>query len=319
MNIYRNFAPVEGFYAAAIGFFDGVHRGHRYLLQHLRDEAHRHGLLSAVVTFSNHPRRLVQPDFRLQFIDTLDERLQKLDEAGIDACFLLDFTEEMRQQSARDFLTHTLGERLHVRRLLIGYDHRFGHGRTEGFDDYVAYGRACGMDVVLEPQLPGVDGCSSSEVRRLLAEGDVAGATVLLGAPYRLTGVVGHGQQLGRQLGFPTANVEPLDPDKLLPAIGVYAAQALVRVSANDAQEPCGTTDGATTLTTYRAMVNIGCRPTVHNGSHLTIEAHLLDFHGDLYGQLLTLCFERRIRDERRMPSLDALKAQIQQDIAALE
>ena len=175
MKIYRNFEQIEGQYTACIGFFDGVHRGHRYLLQHLCNEAKQHGTLSAVVTFANHPRRLVQPDFPLQLIDTLDERLQKLAETGIDACFLLDFTEEIRLLTAEQFICDVLSRQMHISRLLIGYDHRFGRNRSEGFDDYVRYGAACGMAVVQEPVLDDGSGLnySSSEVRRALTDGDI--------------------------------------------------------------------------------------------------------------------------------------------------
>lgn len=183
MKIYFNFDNVEGSFAACIGFFDGVHRGHQYLLSHLREEARVAGLQSAVVTFANHPRKVVQPDFDLMLIDTLDERLRKLESLGVDACFVIDFTEDVRRLTARQFIGDVLSRQMHIRRLLIGYDHRFGHNRAEGFDDYVAYGREYGMEVVQEPVFDDGTGLnySSSEVRRALKAGDTALASRLLG------------------------------------------------------------------------------------------------------------------------------------------
>ena len=299
MKIYRNFEQIEGQYTACIGFFDGVHRGHRYLLQHLCNEAKQHGTLSAVVTFANHPRRLVQPDFPLQLIDTLDERLQKLAETGIDACFLLDFTEAIRQLTAEQFICDVLSRQMHITRLLIGYDHRFGRNRSEGFDDYVRYGAACGMSVVQEPVLDDGSGLnySSSEVRRALTEGDIRKATTLLGAYYRLQGEVVHGHKLGRQLGFPTANIDPHNEDKFRPKNGVYAGIATL-------------TDGST----YPTMINIGFRPTVDDTKKITFEANLIGFEGDLYGQMLTIDFVDWIRDERKMESIEELEKQLRQD-----
>ena len=183
MTIYRNFDNIEGEYTACIGFFDGVHKGHQFLLEHLKQEARAHGMRSAVVTFANHPRKVVQPDFDLQLIDTLEERLEKFDRLGVDVCFLLDFTEEVRNLTAEEFIRDILRRQMHIRRLLIGYDHRFGRNRAEGFDDYVRYGRECGMDVVQEPVFDDGSGLhySSSEVRRALIAGDVEKAQRILG------------------------------------------------------------------------------------------------------------------------------------------
>lgn len=183
MTIYRNFDHIEGEYTACIGFFDGVHRGHQFLLEHLKQEARAHGMQSAVVTFTNHPRKVVQPDFDLQLIDTLESRLAKLEKMEVDACFLIDFTEAVRELTAEQFIRDILSRQLHIRRLLIGYDHRFGHNRAEGFDDYVRYGRACGMDVVREPVFDDNSGLhySSSEVRRALKAGDTVKARKILG------------------------------------------------------------------------------------------------------------------------------------------
>lgn len=183
MIIYRNFDNIEGKFTACIGFFDGVHRGHQFLLNHLKSEAQVHGMKSAVVTFVNHPRTVVQPDFEILLIDTLEQRLSKLELMGVDACFLIDFTEEVRRLSAQQFIADVLCRQMHIRRLLIGYDHRFGHNRAEGFDDYVRYGQQCGMDVVQEPIFDDGSGLnySSSEVRRAMKVGDWEKVAMLLG------------------------------------------------------------------------------------------------------------------------------------------
>lgn len=300
MTIYRDFSEIKGSYTACIGFFDGVHKGHRFLLEHLQKEARLTNTLSAVISFANHPRKLIQPDFQLHLINTLDEKIANLSSTGIDACFLLDFTEDIRNLSAREFICDFLSAKMHVTKLLIGYDHRFGRDRAEGFEDYVRYGRSCGMEVVQEPVFnDGTDrNYSSSEVRRNLISGNIAEATSILGQYYKLEGVVIHGHQLGRKLGFPTANLNPFEKDKIIPSNGVYAAK--VQLENGDS---------------FPSMVNIGFRPTVDSEmNRLSVEAHLIGFEGDLYDQSITISFIERIRDERKMSSIEELKKQLSLD-----
>lgn len=300
MTIYRDFSEIKGSYTACIGFFDGVHKGHRFLLEHLQKEARLTNTLSAVISFANHPRKLIQPDFQLHLINTLDEKIANLSSTGIDACFLLDFTEDIRNLSAREFICDFLSAKMHVTKLLIGYDHRFGRDRAEGFEDYVRYGKSCGMEVVQEPVFnDGTDrNYSSSEVRRNLISGNIAEATSILGQYYRLEGVVIHGHQLGRKLGFPTANLNPFEKDKIIPSNGVYAAK--VQLENGDS---------------FPSMVNIGFRPTVDSEmNRLSVEAHLIGFEGDLYEQSITISFIERIRDERKMSSIEELKKQLSLD-----
>lgn len=300
MTIYRDFSEIKGSYTACIGFFDGVHKGHRFLLEHLQKEARLTNTLSAVISFANHPRKLIQPDFQLHLINTLNEKIANLSSTGIDACFLLDFTEDIRNLSAREFICDFLSAKMHVTKLLIGYDHRFGRDRAEGFEDYVRYGRSCGMEVVQEPVFnDGTDrNYSSSEVRRNLISGNIAEATSILGQYYKLEGVVIHGHQLGRKLGFPTANLNPFEKDKIIPSNGVYAAK--VQLENGDS---------------FPSMVNIGFRPTVDSEmNRLSVEAHLIGFEGDLYDQSITISFIERIRDERKMSSIEELKKQLSLD-----
>ena len=292
--------------AATIGFFDGVHRGHVHLLRQLKAAAAERGLGTMAVTFEHHPRLTLSADYHPELLTTTDEKLALLEAEGIDACALLRFDDGMAALPARDFMDRWLRRRLGVRCLVIGYDHRFGHGRDEGFMQYVAYGRGLGIEVVRATALEcGGLTVSSSAVRRFLSAGNVEMAKVCLGRPYALTGTVVHGHGVGRSLGYPTANVRPACADKAVPACGVYAVRA--GLAPGDGGEPGGE---------FRAMVNIGNRPTLNNGTDVTVEAYLLGFSGDLYGRRLTLRFERRLREEQRFPSLDALRRQLDADAA---
>lgn len=283
---------------AAIGFFDGVHLGHRHLLAQVRREAALRGLSAAAITFAQHPRSTLCTDYRPRLITSLPEKLSRLEAESLDLCLVLNFTPFVASLSARGFM-EVLRRRLNVRCLVIGYDHRFGCGRSETFSDYVAFGRELGIDVVQATELPaeGVS-VSSSAVRRALESGDVKQASRFLGYNYSLETLVVPGRKIGRTIGFPTANLQLCDPDRLIPAGGVYA----VRVRWSNV---C-----------YEAMLNIGCRPTIGKALAQTLEAHLFDFSGDLYGSRLTLEFVERLRDERTFASLESLREQLACDAA---
>ena len=283
---------------ATIGFFDGVHRGHRFLVDQLRQLAAAHGERSMVITFARHPRLVVCPDWQPQLLTTLDEKLALLAESGVDVVVVLSFDRRMAALSAQSFMADVLRRQLGVATLLSGYDNRFGHNRSEGFDDYVAYGRAMDMRVVRAEALSMGDvAVSSSHIRRLISEGSVAQAADCLGRRYALSGCVEHGEQIGRTLGFPTANIALGDAQKLLPADGVYAVQVL--------------TEGSDRL--VGGVMNIGRRPTF-DGHRRTLEVHLLDFSGDLYGRQLRVSFVERLRGERTFDSPDALIQQMTAD-----
>lgn len=288
-------------YAAAIGFFDGIHLGHRYVLTQLQQLAAEAQLDTMVITFDAHPRRVLGHANAPQLLSSPTEKEQLLRQTGIDACTMLHFSKEMAQRSAEEFMRSTLATDLNVRLLLVGYDNRFGRPQAgEGFADYQRYGAACGIRVVgipphgftPQPQLK----LSSSSIRLLLDQGNVDLAAQLLGYRYRLSGIVVQGRQNGRKLGFPTANLALEHPEKLLPHLGVYATRTFV--------------DG----TPYPSMTNIGRRPTLNNGLDITVETHLFDFQGNLYGQPITIEFVDRIRDEIRFNGLDALMAQLAND-----
>ena len=302
INITKGFVPSEVpavSQVATIGFFDGVHRGHCSLLSQVVRQAAQRNRQSTVVTFDIHPRQLVNPDFQPLLLTTLDEKLQLLSLQGIDRVALLHFDEQMASLSARDFMSVVLSRQLNVDTLVLGYDSRFGHGRTAGFADYEAYGHSMGIDVLRATPLLSDDGTpvSSSLVRNLLLSGNIAQANDALGRRYSLTGNVVDGFHEGRRLGFPTANLALADRQRLVPGRGVYAVWA----ELTGYSEP------------MPAMMNIGTRPT-YNGSSQTLEVHIIGYEGDLYGQDITVTFAERIRSEQPFDSPSALASQLQLD-----
>lgn len=250
-----------------------------------------------MVTFDRHPRHVLCPDWQPQLLSTPREKEQLLRQSGINRLEVLTFDQQLSRLSARQFMQQVLRDRLSVRLLLTGYDNRFGHQREEGFADYQRHGRELGIDVVAaEPFSHDGQRISSSLVRRQLAGGDVKGAWQSLGRPYCLSGSVVHGRQIGRRLGFPTANIA-VAPCKLIPREGVYAVMATVEGHG----EP------------LPAMMNIGHRPTF-DGHRLTLEAHLFHFDADLYDRQLTISFIERLRDECHFDSTTALVGQMEHD-----
>lgn len=288
---------------ATIGFFDGVHRGHRFLIRQLTRYAVGHDLASLLVTFRTHPRQVMQAAYQPQLLTTYDEKCGQLATTGADYCLTLDFTTALAALSARRFMAEILKEKLSVKVLVIGYDHRFGHDRSEGFAEYVEYGRDLGMEVVRADAFAMSEvNVSSSMVRACLAEGEVGIAARCLTRPYEITGRVVHGFHVGHELGFPTANIQVEDSQKLIPKNGVYAVWVKGKIGGEEH--------------VWGGMLNIGLRPTMENGENRTIEVHLLDFAGDLYGCRLTLSFVRRLRDERKFRNKGELVHQLREDEA---
>lgn len=287
---------------AAIGFFDGVHRGHRYLIDQVKRAAAESGRAAIAVSFLNHPRGVLSPDYHPALLTTPEEKVELLRATGLDGCAMLRFDMAMARLTAREFMQDYLAARLHVGVLIMGYDHHFGADRLD-FDGYVAAGRDTGIEIRCASAFSTEEfTVSSSTVRRLLEGGSIERARQCLGRDYCLSGTVVEGRHVGRDLGFPTANLRPVSPDKLVPGRGVYAVE--VRLP-----------DGSS----YGGMLNIGFRPTLNDGRGVTIEVHLFGFSGNLYGQTLTLVFRHRLRDERRFASLDELKAQLLADARATQ
>ena len=286
---------------ATIGVFDGVHLGHQLVISKVLEQARQRGLVSTVITFDRSPREVLDPSFRPQLLTTLEEKSDIIASLGVDQLVVLPFTREMASLSAWDFMQQVLSDQLHVKVLFTGYDNRFGHDRTEGFDDYVRYGEQLGMQV-LRGDVELMDGgslaVSSSEIRRLLAdEGRVELMPRYLTRRYVLKGRVMPGEHIGHKIGYPTANLEPEGTGKLIPAAGVYAVWAKLEGE----QSP------------RAAMMNIGMRPTF-DGHRQTLEVNILSFNGDLYGQTVQVTFVERLRDERKFDSPEALAAQLEQD-----
>ena len=292
---------------ATVGFFDGVHRGHLFLIGQVKRLACERGMASLLVTFDSHPRQVMQHDYQPRLLSTLFEKRRLLQASGADACALLHFTPELARLTAREFMERVLRDGLGVKMLVVGYDHRFGRDRADGFEDYVRYGRELGIEVVrAEACRVGQVNVSSSVTRAFVSEGEMEMAARCLGRPYELTGRVVPGFHVGRELGFPTANLQPDDPLKLVPARGVYAVRVYGALPEN---RFCA------------GMLNIGMRPTLENGDAPSIEVHLLGFSGDLYDCELRVEFVRRLRDEKKFRSRAELVRQLQADagrVAAL-
>lgn len=287
---------------ATIGFFDGVHVGHQFLIGQVIREAQKEHLASMAVSFAEHPRRVMQQAYQPRLLSTPDEKCARMKALGLDYMALLTFDEALSRLTARQFMQQVLYDRLKVRVLVVGYDHRFGRDRAEGFEDYVRYGQEIGIRVVqARPLLVEGMPVSSSMVRAFVEEGEMEHATRLLGCYYAVRGKVVDGYKVGRKLGFPTANLQLEDADKLLPACGVYA----VRVELEGIL--------------YKGMLNIGNRPTLDNGKNVSIEVHLLHFSGDIYNQLLTVEFVSRLRSERRFRSAGELSEQLKKDALIVE
>lgn len=294
-SFHRHTEATQG-YCAAIGFFDGVHRGHLYLIDQIKAEAARRGLQPIVVTFEEHPRlALSHTHYWPELLTTNAEKLHLLEASGLAGCAMLHFDQRMSMLTSRDFMELVLRDELGVKCLLIGYDHHFGSDLSSGYKEYVKYGRELGIEVLRERPFDADDlRVSSSATRRFLTGGNVEMARACLGRPYLLEGKVVEGHHAGSLMGFPTANLRPDCEEQLVPGRGVYAVRAYVEGFS------------------YMAMVNIGWRPTLDNGSDQTIEAHLLDYTGDsLYGQQLKLYFYRRVRDEQRFNSIEDLQRQL--------
>ena len=289
-------------YCATIGFFDGVHRGHQFMIDSLTTMAHAQGRQSLVITFDRHPRQVVHADYVPQLISSTDDKLQLLHATAADRIEVLHFDTQMAQLSAYEFMRQVLHEKYGVAMLLTGYDNRFGHNRAEDFADYVRYGEEMCMKVLQNTPID-IDGLrvSSSLIRRLIVEGNITEANNCMGHPYSITGSVAHGFQEGRRIGFPTANIVPESAEKLVPGNGVYAT----RVSVEGGEW-------------MPAMLNIGTNPTFQR-QQTTIEAHIIGFEGDIYGRKVRVAFGRKRRDEQRFESIEALQKQLEADKKEVE
>lgn len=304
MEIIRDIDNVKQIpVAATIGSFDGVHKGHLAMIDELRSVAAQRGLPLCVITFAYHPRILFGGESEPFLLTANDEKIALLEQAGVERCVLLDFDSYMASMTADRFMKEVLKEKLGVQLLAVGYDHHFGCPQEgEGINEYISYGQALGIEVFQTGQFL-IDGgkVSSSQVRRALAAGDVKAAATILGRPYSLEGVVGHGAALGRTIGFPTANITLSDDMKMLPKDGVYEVEITVSGGA------------------YKGVMNIGVKPTLQGVNVRTAEVHILDFSADIYDEKVAVSFVRRLRDEQPFDSVDTLRLQIGVDVARVK
>ena len=287
---------------AATGFFDGVHLGHRVILDRVRSIAVDTGLKSSVVTFWPHPRTVLQQDAdRLRLLTSLEEKRNLVTGAGIDKVEVIPFDRSFSALSAGEFIRKVLIDKYGVSTLVLGYDHRFGHDAPSDVRLLADRVLACGIEPVICGRYVMPDGTavSSTEIRKALDGCRVEDAGRMLGYVYSLSGVVVAGNRIGRTLGFPTANMELYDPLKAVPGNGVYQVDVSV----------CGNS--------YKGVCNIGVRPTIGSGGMRVIETHILDFNEDIYGLDIRISFLKYIRPERKFDSLKELQLRLQKDILA--
>ena len=281
----------------AIGVFDGLHVGHRRLIAEARALAEQRGCPAAVFTFIEHPRGVLRPDLPVALLTPWPEKRHRMADLGLDACVAAHFTLDLAEMSPEAFVQRILVDQLHVDAVVTGFNFHFGQGQAGNPTVLAALGDRLGFPVHVVPPFDAEGGLvSSSRLRALIAKGEIGAANALLGRPYTLVGEVVAGDRRGRTIGFPTANIQT-PPDKLLPAYGVYAGWAMVR--------------GERVAT----VVNVGLRPTF-DPPKLMVEAHLFDWDGDLYGEVISVDLHTRIRAEKAFPSVQELVAQITADCA---
>ena len=282
----------------ATGVFDGVHLGHRFLLKQLVDAASERGDRSMIVTFWPHPRNVLQDEARnLRLLTSLEEKKALLLDLGVDTVEVLNFTKEFSRLTTEQYLKEYIIDRFGGTAILLGYDNRIGcnPGST---DEIASLAKSLGLGVIRADKFDDTAGVtiSSTKIRNLLTEGDVTEASKMLGYNYSLYGVVVAGNQIGRTIGFPTANMQLYEPLKLVPACGVYCVQV----------ETLGRK--------FMGMCNIGYRPTISSEHALTIETNIFDFNEDIYGLDIRISFITKIRDERKFSSIEVLKSQLCED-----
>ena len=279
-----------------IGTFDGVHIGHQKIIKRLINTGNQEGLKSVILTFFPHPRMVLQKDSNIKLINTIQERHDILDDLGLDYLLIKKFTKEFSRLSAEDFVKDILVDKINAKKVIIGYDHRFGRNRNADINDLKAFGETYGFEVEeISAQDINDVAVSSTKIRSALMDGDIQKANAYLGYNFMITGVVTKGKGLGKQLNYPTANIQVDENYKIIPKQGSYIV--------------CSTING---LVVY-GMMNIGMNPTV-NGNTEPIEVHFFNFHEDLYGEIIQIDLLHRIRDEEKFESVEALKHQLAKD-----
>ena len=299
MRVYRGvdeFVPPE-FPIVTTGTFDGVHCGHMEILNRLKTLAKERKGETVLVSFHPHPRTVIHPDFETKLIHTIDEKIERLEKAGIDHFVIIPFTKEFSRTSSLEFVRDILIKELNTKILVIGYDHQFGRNREGSIKDLEEFALTYDFEIEQIPVQTFEDiNISSTKIRKALSEGDINMANQYLGYDFFLTGNVVHGQKMGKLIGFPTANIDVHNNNKLIPTNGVYAVQ--VRIDKKY----------------FGGMLNIGAKPTVSNQNKRSIEAHIFDFNQDIYDKEISVHFKRRIRSEQRFPGVVELGSQLELD-----
>lgn len=279
-----------------LGTFDGVHIGHQKIIEKLLQNAKEYDCESLILTFFPHPRMVLQEGSDIKLLNTIDERSVLLDKLGLDNLIIHPFDKEFSQLSAEEFVKTILVDTFNIQKIIIGYDHRFGRNRTANIDDLILYGEKFGFEVEqISAQEINEVSISSTKIRNAILDGNMALANEYLGYNYNLSGIVSKGKQLGRTIGFPTANLKIAEEYKLIPKNGVYIVKSILN------------------QITVFGIMNIGVNPTV-NGENLSIEVHFLDFDADLYDEKITISIIDRIRDEQKFESVALLKLQLEKD-----
>lgn len=297
MKIVKNIAEYSDAMGLtmSLGMFDGVHKGHQEIIKKLKKHSETHQLESALLTFWPHPRKVLQPEVEIKLLNTLEEKLQLLERFGIQKTFLQEFNDDFRNLSGEDFVKHILLDKLHMKHIVIGYDHHFGKNKSGNFELLEKMASENNF-VVEETKAILVNGLavSSTKIRNALSEGDIITANKFLGYHYPVSGTVVTGKKIGRTIGYPTANID-VDPIKLLPKNGAY----IVDVELNGQM--------------YKGMLSIGTNPTV-NGTKKTTEVYILDFDQDIYGENITVYFRDYLHDEIKFESLEKLIERLDED-----
>lgn len=301
MKIFRDFITAGEIKnpVLTIGTFDGVHVGHQKIIERLNEEAEKIGGESVLFTFYPHPRMVLYPDSHgLKLIQTQVEKVDKLRRIGLDNLIVYPFTKEFSRLTAVEFVRDYLVNELHVKKLVIGYDHHFGKNREGNIDFLREVAETYGFEVI-EISAQDIDevNVSSTKIRNAITDGEMRKAEQYLGEPFELHGRIVHGKSMGKQIGYPTANIDIETDIKLIPATGVYA----VNVFVSD-------------YGIYEGMMNVGYNPTVGGAKDVSIEVHLFDFDKDIYGEFVTVQFLSRIRDEQKFDSVNELRDQLRED-----
>lgn len=299
MNIYRDISEINFLKETVItlGTFDGIHLGHQQIIKKVVECSEKENLRNIVITFHPHPRKVINPELNIKLLTTTDEQIKILEQLGVENLFVINFTKEFSQLSPEEFVKEYLINKIGVRKIVIGYDHHFGKGRGGNVDFLISLSNKYDFEVFqIQPFLIDNEPVSSTKIRTAIEAGDIHKANKMLGRPYSFSGIVIEGDKRGRELGYPTANIQLNDEDKLLPQIGIYA----VIVILNGVE--------------YKGLLSIGRRPTFYSNGIVIPEVYIYDFTDDIYGQEIKINVIEKLRGEEKFSSAEELIKQMNLD-----